>query len=684
MQNPGFNSFFHKIGNFPASSNRPRPFRAGLQFAIFNPQFAIFNFCLLLILLASSPVTAEDSTWIYTVQISANIQSSPPQITLQWEANDPYGVRSWSIYRKAKDATSWTFLTSLGPSITNWTDSSVSLGSTYEYQIIKAATNHTGYGYIYSGINAPLTESRGTCLLIFATNSTAGLSTELARLQSDLTGDGWFVIRHDVSSNQTPLSVRSIITNDYYADPANVNTVFLFGHVPILQSGANLNYDGHLARAMPADSFYGEMNNDWPTNLASSPGFLPSDVKLMVGRVDLANMPGNNAPIPWPNEAELLRNYLNKDHNWRHKLFTVSRRALMGNLRGDEKGQATAASGYRNFEPLVGPGNTIEANVEYVAPPASRWVNILGASSYLMAYGCGAGQPTACSGLGTNDGTFSDCWSSDIVGVDARAVFVMLFGSWFGQWDYTDDLLRSVLATSSVGLTSCMAGRPHWFLHHMGLGETIGYSTRLSMNNSTLYQNQSNGLTRAIYVALLGDPTLRLDQLAPPSNLTATSLPGAVSLGWNASPDPVLGYNVYRAPQATGPFSRLTGSLISQTTFSDLTVSPGNYTYMVRAVTLQTTPSGTYLNPSQGIFADVAVLSPAPPMTLMAARVGNSIQLTWNSQPGSFYRVQFRSSLTQAVWADLSGSVTATNSITSWSDPTPTTDSQKFYRVISP
>jgi hypothetical protein len=618
------------------------------------------------------------------VQISASVQASPPQITLQWEANDPYGVRSWSIYRKAKEATSWSFLTSLEPDVTNWTDSSVSAGSTYEYQFIKAATNHTGYGYIFSGINAPLTDSRGTCLLIVATNSTLGLSDELARLQSDLTGDGWLVIRHDVSSNQTPLSVRSAITNDYYADPANVNTVFLFGHVPILQSGPNLNYDGHLARAMPADAFYGEMNNDWPTNLASSPGFLPSDVKLMVGRVDLANMPGSGAPVSWPSETELLRNYLNKDHNWRHKLFTVSRRALMGNLRGDEKGEATAASGYRNFEPLVGPGNTIRANVEYVAPANARWVNMLGASSYLLAYGCGAGQPAACSGLGTNDGTFSDCWTTDIVGVDAKAVFVMLFGSWFGQWDYADDLLRSVLATSSVGLTSCMAGRPHWFLHHLGLGETIGYSTRLSMNNSTLYQNQSNGFTRAIYVALMGDPTLRLDQLAPPSNLSATPIAGAVNLSWNAPSDPVLGYHIYRAAQASGPFSRLSSSLVSQTTFSDLNVMPGTYTYMVRAVTLQTTPSGTYFNPCQGVFADATALSPPPPMTLWVNSTGNHIQLTWNSQPGSSYHVQSKTTLTQPSWTDLSGSINATGATTSWSDPAPPTDGQRFYRVLSP
>src|SRR6185436_3494357 len=105
-------------------------------------------------------------------------------------------------------------------------------------------------------------------------------------------------------------------------DPANVQAVFLFGHVPVLQSG-NLNYDGHLARPMPADAYYGDVDGDW----SGSPDFIPSDVELMVGRVDLFNMPGAGAAIPWPNETELLRRYLNKDHDWRNKLINVPRRA---------------------------------------------------------------------------------------------------------------------------------------------------------------------------------------------------------------------------------------------------------------------------------------------------------------------------------------------------------------------
>ena len=244
--------------------------------------------------------------------------------------------------------------------------------------------------------------------------------------------------------------------------------------------------------------------------------------------------------------------------------------------------------------------------------------------------------------------------------------------------------MRSVLATSSVGLTCCMAGRPHWFLHHMGLGETIGYSTRLSMNNSTLYQNQSNALTRAVYVALMGDPTLRVDQLAPPSNLIAAPVGNTVNLSWDSSSDTVLGYHVYRAAHAAGPFSRLTSSLLSQTSFSDSNVPPGTYSYMVRAVTLQTTPSGTYFNSSEGAFGDATVLPPPPPMTLLANYTSSGMQLTWNSRPGASYHVQFKSSLAQAGWTGLSGSIVATGTTASWSDPAPMTDSQKFYRVVSP
>jgi hypothetical protein len=645
-----------------------------------NKLKSIFALSALLLIGSWQKIQAEEDTFVYAVQISAVPQVSPPQITLNWEP-DPLGADSYTIYRKTRDATDWGNGTIVSGTTSNYTDSNVVQGGTYEYQIIKAGTiGYTGYGYIYTGINSPLTDNRGKIVLVVATNSTVGLDAELARLQSDLSGDGWTVLRHDVSSNDTPVNVKSLITTDYNADPANVSAVFLFGHVPILHSG-NLNYDGHLTRPMPADAYYGDMDDDWPTDPATSPSFLPSDVELMVGRVDLANMPGAGAVIPWPSETELLRNYLNKDHNWRHKLIAVPRLALMGNRRGDEAGRAPAAGGYRNFEPFVGPGNIIEANTEDTAPPEQRWVSMLGTNSYLWAYGCGGGQPTAISELGTHD-QYNDMWSTDVVGEDAKAVFVMLFGSWFGNWDDTDDVMRSFLATPTMGLAACMSGGPHWFLHHMGLGEPIGFDTRLTMNNTTLYRNQSNDFTRAIFIALMGDPTLRMDPVAPPSNLAAIQNGNSVNLTWSAASDTgLVGYHVYRSSSAAGPFSRLTGSPVTANNFTDISVSPGPYTYMVRSIKLQTTPSGSYYNPSEGVFASVTFIS-IP--ILRAARTGNGVLLSWNSQPGATYRVQFKTSTAQTTWSDLITSIMANGAITSVTDTNIYSDKERCYRVASP
>ena len=523
-----------------------------------------------------------------------------------------------------------------------------------------------------------MVEARGKLVLIVENRYTAALTNELARLQTDLTGDGWTVIRHDVSPNDTPVSVRNLIIADYNADPTKVNTVFLFGHVPILQSG-NLNYDGHGARPMPADAYYGDVNGNWNGN----PSYLPSDVELMVGRVDMFDMPGNYAPIPWPSEVELLRNYLKKDHAWRQKLVTVPHRALMGDRRGGVEGVAPAASGYRNFQPLLGPGTVVQANIDNVSPPNERWGPMLAANSYLWADGCGAGSQSSLGYFGTN-GQYSDLYSIDVVGQDAKAVFVMVLGSHFGNWDGTDNFMRSFLATPSLGLTCCMAGMPHWFVHHMGLGETIGYGTRLSMNNSTLYRNQSNVFTRAVYIALMGDPTLRMDPVSPPGALNAVAAGGGVTLNWQASADNVLGYHVYRSASPGGPFARLTGSLVTGNTFTDTTASPNTFTYMVRAVTLQTTPSGSYYNASQGVFGSVDAASAAVPIQLSVSRTASVLTLSWTCQIGAEYRVLAATNLNQPDWVAVSGKITATGTNTSWTDANFGSQPQRFYQIVSP
>ena len=101
-------------------------------------------------------VTAE-----YSVQVSANVKASPAQITLSWPQDSISTPKSYVVYRRAPGVSSWGTGTTLPGSTTTYVDKNVDTGVPYEYQIVKQASGYTGYGYIYSGINVPLTENRG-------------------------------------------------------------------------------------------------------------------------------------------------------------------------------------------------------------------------------------------------------------------------------------------------------------------------------------------------------------------------------------------------------------------------------------------------------------------------------------------------------------------------------------------
>src|ERR1051326_1515809 len=122
-------------------------------------------------ILAGSYGVRADMTWLYAVQISATIQTNPPQIILNWEP-DSYGADSYTIYRKLQADSDWGPGKILPGTRTNYSDTNVVMGAAYEYQIIKQATlGYTGYGYIFAGINASLIENRGTVELVVAADT---------------------------------------------------------------------------------------------------------------------------------------------------------------------------------------------------------------------------------------------------------------------------------------------------------------------------------------------------------------------------------------------------------------------------------------------------------------------------------------------------------------------------------
>jgi hypothetical protein len=614
----------------------------------------------------------------YAVQVSAVVQTNPPRVTLSWIADS--GASDYTLFRKSRDSISWGApIASLAGTAVTFPDSDVAMNTNYEYKISKSAAA-SGYGYIYMGIQAPLAEDRGKVILLVDNAFTSSLSGELARLQQDLIGDGWIVLRHDVSRSDSVTNIKALVSADYNADPANVKVVFLLGHVPVPYSG-NINPDGHSEHlgAWPADVYYADMNGTWTDSNVNSTGAsdprnwntpgdgkfdqgtLPSDLTLQVGRVDLANL-----PILSRTETELLRQYLNKNHNFRHRLIAAQRRAWIDDNFGvSGAGAPVAVSGWRNFPALFGASNTFAG---------SDWFMTMATNSYLWGYGCGAGTYTSIAGVGS---------TANFAANDPQVVFTMFFGSFFGDWDTTNNVMRAALATTNYTLTSVWSGRPYWQFHHMAMGETIGFSTKLSQNNNGVNKpgyDANNQYIRSVTIALMGDPTLRMHAVAPVSLLlAATNGSGGVDLTWNPSADAVVGYHVYRAPTATGPFTRLTANLLTATNFTDPVITTN--VYMVRAVKLEVSGSGSYYNASQGIFQNLN--NSFGPTVLTITNLNNgSFSIRGGGIPGQTYRIQFTDGPDQTNWQTLGTATASPAGIFQFTNSSAT--AQRFYRSIYP
>ena len=530
--------------------------------------------------------TSED----YTLQVNTTVQSSPPKITFHWPLDT--SANHYVISRKLKTASAWTPVAlNIPNTATQWTDSNLVIGNAFEYRIIKSASlNATTY--VYSGVEAPAIEYRGKLILLVDSTFVDSLANELAQLRKDLISDGWQVLRHDVSRTDSVTHVKSLIYADYQSDSLNVKAVYVFGHIPVPYSG-DINPDGHPDHlgAWPADVYYANMHGVWTDDNVNDAGAsraqnkniigdgkfdqstLPSPVDLQIGRVDLSDMPS----IPY-SEQELLRRYLNKEHAYKVKSFAVRPRALVDDNFGAFSGEAFASCGWRMCS-IVGADSI--SSLDYFTN--------LDTASYQWSYGCGGGTFTSCGGVGAT----SDCAIDSI-----QTIFTMLFGSYFGDWDSQDNFLRAPLA-SGTALTSSWAGRPYWNYHHMALGENIGYSALVTQNNSNTYL--FNYAPSWIHIALMGDPTLRMHVIAPPSNLTTNVIGlNRVDLHWNPSPDTILGYYVYRQDSISGVYNRISPSIISSTGYIDNSVVYNTSHYMVRAIRLEHSASGTYYNLSLG------------------------------------------------------------------------------------
>ena len=565
------------------------------------------------------------------VELRAVVSPSIPRVTLHWNEGF-FPATGITVYRRVASVMNWGAGTVLASSTLNYADTSAAAGVRYEYKVVREQTSAFSpvvEGHLWAGVNIAVVEERGRLILIVDNTMSGPLTTEITRLIADLAGDGWLVARSDVSRSATVPAVKAVIKGRYDESPGNTKAVFLLGHVPVPYSG-NVCPDGHWESdplthhrgAWPADAYYGDMDGVWtdttvnysvanldearPTRNHNVPGDGKFDQSLLVGahlpelavgRVDLANMDGMSGGVP---EVTLLRRYLDRHHAFRHRLapfITLGERALVDNNFDYYGGLGFAASGWASGIAIFGNGATDEMG---------DWVGTLRDQDYLVAYGCGPG-----SFYNAHD--VSDIF--DYRNTRTRAVFQMLFGSFFGDWDKYDVYLRAPLigTTDSHGLVSVWSGVPKWQLFPLAAGGTMADAYRHLIHEV----NQPGGPfppadeswtnPDQTHVAIMGDPVLRLQPPKPVTGLGVTVSGLQVTLNWSnpAGESNLLGCRVFHSASATGPYLPIGNRTAPGVTSFVDTPGTGIHHYMVRAIKLQTTASASYENSAQGVFASV-------------------------------------------------------------------------------
>jgi hypothetical protein len=549
----------------------------------------------------------------YAVTIQATISSNPPSVQLHWPA-DTLG-NGYHVFRKQLSASSWgSERASLAASATSFTDTNVNIGNAYEYYIQRSNTDpdKTAHGYIYTGIYHKADYHRGLLCILIDQNYAIPLATEINEMVLDFIRDGWAIQKVYVQPSKSVAEVKLLIQTirDQAQSVSPLRSVFILGHVAVPYSGGFVASEGEIyppdghedhEGAWPADVYYGSMdesiwtdtsvNNTTPVRIQNQniPGDGKFDlmylqdhkVSFEIGRVDLTHLPAFGL-----SDTILTQRYLHKLHAYKTAQSPVHRAGLIDDNFGVVEGEAFASATWNDFTTFFGDSISVQ---DYVLATREK--------PYLFSYGCGFGNYSTCFGVVN---------SSQFANDSIQQYFTLLFGSYFGDWDSDNNLLRSALASKKGGLASAWSGRPYWRLHPMALGKSIGYCTKLTQQNFLTNGTQPSGYAYSsyptfIHVGLMGDPTLRLSMPQPVEQVTATSASDSISITINWTPVPnVIGYHIGITPSFEYDFPASIEVPATQTSWTHAHPFLGNNIYLVRPIYLEYTPSGSYYNMGLG------------------------------------------------------------------------------------
>lgn len=615
----------------------------------------------ILTMLGATAATAETSA-VYTVPIAVE-RRSPSTVRCHWE-RDSFAV-AYDILVKAPDALDWTLDTTGGADLQERLFTIPAEG--LDVRVAKVGRLPDGLpvagdGYMrLTRLDHAVPPSLGRVLLVVDAATAERCSAALTTWTDDCRREGWMVERHVVTPSTAPANapaVRAAIA-DRWRDSVNgrLTSVFLVGAVPVPYSGGFSlrggvpNVDAHPEHggAWTCDGYYADMvrsgtldaATDWtdtdvdivdpavavreqnrnvPGDGKFDQSVFPSDIELAVGRLDLGNLPSlGTRPDDRQTEWAMIDRYFAKNHAYRSGISRPPYRALVDDVFGPfarvvadtiRLVEAFGAIGWRAGTALVGVENTVDGDWW---PELGRERPILDTFDALFAYGAGPGGYDHCDFV---------IGMKELTTARLQAVFTMMFGSYFADTDSEDNVLRGVLAVDGRTLTAAWAGRPHWFLHTMAAGATVGEATRLSTNNSFTYRGAILASTasdatdaytfgtRSIHQQLHGDPTLRMPTPITDAVAVTETSSTELRLTWLGSTEAVY-YLVETADALEAPFRRLDSVAHSPTGTQQVTVAAttaGRY-LRLRPVSYGSGPATSYVNVGYGAIVDRMVTS---------------------------------------------------------------------------
>ncbi|MGE3311802.1 MAG: hypothetical protein AB7O66_17690 [Limisphaerales bacterium] len=542
-------------------------------------------------------------------------------------------VRWWALegeeveLRRAEEGTTNFVTVTRGRGSGDFVDGEIMAGRRYRYRVQRGA--RPAVQEWMAGLRLPPVEDRGTVALLVDETLAGALKPELARLERELVGDGWRVLRRDVprhddrvwSRNTNAIAgIRARVKADWEASGGKLRCLYLIGHVAVPYSGMRAE-DLHTGRgdnhfgAWPADQHYADVDGIWadrepyPTYLApvsfpatrNDPGdgkfdteHVPPNaagdtrMEMAFGRLDFVRMPAFGRGER--GEVALLRQYFDKARRYRLGEMPVRQAAVVGGYFNNATDLELYSNAYRNGARLFpgGPEAVSEGDLFGLSQGAEVAWGFQSGAGYIDRIRTGSPGMVTSASLASPKR-------------QARVLFAMLLGSWFGDWAAGEDnLLRSITASRDHGLAAMWVRTANWRFDPMALGGTLGDAQLLTANETVRYLDPNNGTTRTLTV--LGDPTLRLDVVPPARGLKGRRVTKGMRLTWAGGGEGVLGWNVYRSTEGPlGPFARVNEHLVAEREFED-SEAPAGSIYMVRAARLVENGCGSYTNLSQGVF----------------------------------------------------------------------------------